>query len=244
MTQVEYPINLAPRGIEFSEFEAANGEKVKVYDPYRYMEDAQSPQVKAWVDSENKLTDRFLAECETRDKFKKTITANWNFPKIGIPNKHGEYYYFGYNSGLMPQTQWYKIKEKGSYLVDVKDPLKDAELFIDPNTLYADGKTQMGSTYWSDDGKYMAFSEQKGGSDWKTIYIKDVSTGKNLENDELMWIKFSGATWTKDSKGFFYSRYEVPKTYLNNDKKANVSGKQGQETDKLQNMKVFYHRVG
>lgn len=102
----------------------------------------------------------------------------------------------------------------------------------------------MGSTYWSDDGKYMAFSEQKGGSDWKTFYIKDASTGKNLENDELMWIKFSGASWTKDSKGFFYSRYEVPKTYLNNDKKANVSGKQGQETDKLQNMKVFYHRVG
>ena len=102
MTQIPYPINLAPRGNEFSEFIALNGKKVKVDDPYRYMEDTQSPQVKAWVDAQNKLTDQFLAQCDTRDKFKKTITDNWNFPKIGIPSKHGEYYYFGYNSGLSP----------------------------------------------------------------------------------------------------------------------------------------------
>jgi prolyl oligopeptidase len=89
----------------------------------------------------------------------------------------------------------------------------------------------------------MAYSEVKGGSDWKTIYIKDVETGKNLE-DELMWIKFSGASWSKDNKGFFYSRYEVPKSYLNKDKKEDVSGKQGQETDKLENMKVYYHKLG
>lgn len=90
----------------------------------------------------------------------------------------------------------------------------------------------------------MAYAEQKGGSDWKTIYVKDASTGKNLEHDELMWIKFSGASWSTDSKGFFYSRYEVPKSYLNKDKHEQVDGKQGQETDKLQNMKVYYHRIG
>lgn len=144
----------------------------------------------------------------------------------------------------MAQTQWYRIKQKGSYHVDNMDPLKEAELFMDPNTLSQDGKTQMGSTYWSDDGKYMAYAEQKGGSDWKTIYVKDAATGKNLENDELMWIKFSGASWNRDNKGFFYSKYEIPKSYLNKDKKADVSGKQGQETDKLQNMKIYYHRIG
>lgn len=133
----------------------------------------------------------------------------------------------------MPQTQWYKIKEKGSYLVDIHDPLKDADIFMDPNAMYADGKTTMGATYWSDDGKYMAYSEQKGGSDWKTVYVRDVQTGKNLDNDELMWIKFSGVSWTRDSKGFFYSRYEVPKTYQENQKKEQVSGKQGKETDRL-----------
>lgn len=172
------------------------------------------------------------------------MTENWNFPKVGIPSKHGDHYFFGYNSGLMAQTQWYRIKQKGSYHVDNMDPLKDAELFMDPNTLSQDGKTQMGSTYWSDDGKYMAYAEQKGGSDWKTIYVKDAATGKNLENDELMWIKFSGASWNRDNKGFFYSKYEIPKSYLNKDKKADVSGKQGQETDKLQNMKIYYHRIG
>lgn len=125
----------------------------------------------------------------------------------------------------------------------MNDPLGNAELFLDPNTMFADNTTSFGSTYWSENGQYMAYSETKGGSDWKTIYIKDISTGKNLD-DELMWIKFSGASWAKDSKGFFYSRYEVPKSYLNKDKKAEVSGKQGQETDKLQNMKIYYHKVG
>lgn len=91
----------------------------------------------------------------------------------------------------------------------------------------------MGSTYWSDDGKYLAYAETKGGSDWKTIYVRDAETGKNLEHDELMWIKFSGASWSKDNKGFFYSRYEIPKTYINNTRKEHVSGKQGKETDKL-----------
>lgn len=160
------------------------------------------------------------------------MTDNWNFPKIGIPTKHGDFYYFGYNSGLMAQTTYYKIKTKNSYHVDNLDPMKDSELFMDPNAMYADGKTMMGSQYWSDNGKYMAYAETKSGSDWKTIYVKDIESGKNLD-DELMWIKFSGASWSKDNKGFFYSKYEIPKSYLNGNKKQEVSGKQGQETDKL-----------
>lgn len=90
----------------------------------------------------------------------------------------------------------------------------------------------------------MAYAEQKGGSDWKTIYVKDASTGKNLEHDEIMWVKFSGVSWSADNKGFFYSRYEVPKSFRDQNGHADVAGKQGQETDKLQNMKVYYHRVG
>lgn len=95
------------------------------------------------------------------------------------------------------------------------DPLRDAELFVDPNTWSPDNKVTLGSTYWSLDGSYMAYSETKGGSDWKTIYVKDAKTGKNLENDELMWIKFSGVSWNTDNKGFFYSRYEVPESFKN-----------------------------
>ena len=119
----------------------------------------------------------------------------------------------------------YKIKEKNSYFLDNADPLKNAELFIDPNILAADGKTSMGDASWSNDGKYMAYQESKGGSDWKTIYVKDASTGQNLENDELMWIKFSGASWNLNNKGFFYSKFPVPETYGGNDKKEQVSGK-------------------
>lgn len=102
----------------------------------------------------------------------------------------------------------------------------------------------MGQTYWSKNAKFMAYAEQKSGSDWKTIYVRDIETGKNLENDELMWVKFSGVSWSKDNKGFFYSRYEVPKTFSKKNTMQDVSGKQGQETDKLQNQKVYYHRIG
>jgi len=117
---------------------------VKVADPYRFMEETQNPKVKAWVDSQNNLTDQFLSQCEYREKFKKTLTENYNFTKIGIPIKHGDYYYFDYNSGLLPQAQWYRVKEKGSYVVDNDNPLKDAELFLDPNKLSKDNKTKLG----------------------------------------------------------------------------------------------------
>ena len=73
--------------------------------------------------------------------------------------------------------------------------------------MFADKKTTFGSASWSEDNKYMAYSVNKGGSDWKTIYVKDLSTMQDLPNDELMWIKFSGVTWNKDNKGFFYSKY-------------------------------------
>lgn len=104
----------------------------------------------------------------------------------------------------------------------------------------------MGSTYWSENGQFMAYSVQIGGSDWKTIYVKDVATGKDLPNDELMWIKFSGASWKVDNSGFFYSKYDIPKSYMESHKegKADVKGKQGQETDKLSNMKIYFHKIG
>ena len=90
-------------------------------------------KVKNWINAQNQLTDNFLGQCEYRDKFKKTISDNWNYPKIGVPTKKGDNYYFGYNSGLMAQTAWYKVKEKKSYKIDQNNPLNNAELFMDPN---------------------------------------------------------------------------------------------------------------
>lgn len=166
--------------------------------------------------------------------------------KIGIPNKHGEHYYFGYNSGVMAQTAWYRIKSKGTYKIDGKSPLNNSELFMDPNQLSSDGKVELGSTYWSPNGKFMAYTISQGGSDWKRVYVKNISSGIDIPGDELNWIKFSGISWTNDNKGFFYSRYDIPGSYSNtnmNDSQQ-VLNKQGTETDKLTNMKLFYHRIG
>ena len=130
----EYPIYLAPRTDEYSEYTAANGTRMRVNDPYRYMEGTQNNQnLEKWIAAQNKLTDDFLSSCEQRNKFKKTIEDNSNFAKIGIPNKHGDHYYFGYNSGMMAQTAWYKIKQKHTYKIDGKNPLNNTELFMDPN---------------------------------------------------------------------------------------------------------------
>jgi len=96
------------------------------------------------------------------------------------------------------------------------------------------------------DGKFMAYSISQGGSDWKRIYVKNISSGIDIPNDELNWIKFSGVSWTHDNKGFFYSRYDIPASYSNTNvtDKQWVMNKQGTETDKLTNMRLYYHRIG
>lgn len=194
----------------------------KVDDPYRWLEDdvRESKEVAAWVEAENKLTFDYLKKIPRRDRIEKRITELWNYEKIGAPSKEGGRYYFSRNDGLQNQNVLY-----------VQETL-DAEprILIDPNTWSKDGTVALAGTQCSDDGKYCAYGVQDGGSDWRTWKILEIESGKLLE-DELKWIKFSSVSWTPDSKGFFYSRYNEPK--------------EGAEFQSLNlNQKVFYHRVG
>lgn len=141
-----------------------------------------------------------------------------------MPAKRGDHYYFTYNEGLEDQSKTYKIEEPGVYKIDPKHPLKGATLFFDPSTLSADGNAQVGDSAWSKDWKKLAILVQTSGSDWGTIKVMDAATRKFM-SDELNWCKHSFMSWTKDSKGFFYARYEAPKH-------QNVS-MAGKETDKL-----------
>lgn len=93
--------------------------------------------------------------------------------------------------------------------------------------------TKKGS--WSDNGDYWAYPIQTAGSDWERIKIRDAKTLKDLP-DELVWVKFSGMTWTHDSKGFFYSRYAAPEDQTI---KTAGTGKQ-----KLESPRLYYHRLG
>ena len=137
-----------------------------------------------------------MGECDERGKIKDKLEDMINYPKRGLPTKKGEHYYFWLNTGLQNQAVLYKITEKN---VSMTDGLEGAEVFMDPNTLSEDGTASLGSIAFSEDGNYFAYIIQRSGSDWGTIHVRDVKTGKDLEDDVLPWVKFSGMSWTHDN---------------------------------------------
>jgi prolyl oligopeptidase len=194
----------------------------KVPDPYRWLEDdvRQSKDVAAWVEAQNKVTFAFLESIPQREAIKKRLTDLWNYEKFGVPAKVGGKYVYSKNDGLQNQSVLYVIETLTS----------EPRVLIDPNSWSKDGTVALASTSFSDDGKFLAYSVAEAGSDWNTWRVMEVDSGKLL-GDELRWVKFSGVSWTKDSRGFFYSRYDEPK-----------EGAAFQSLNK--NQKVFYHRIG
>jgi len=174
---------------------------VKVADPYRWLEDLDSQETKVWVEAENKLTFSFLNSIPARTGIKDRVTKLWNYEKFGIPSKEGNRYFYSRNSGLQNQSVVYTV------------PSLDAEptLLLDPNTLSPDGTVALSGMKVSNQGKLLAYSLSASGSDWQEWRVRDVETGKDL-TDDLKWVKFSDASWSHDDSGFFYCRYDEPKS--------------------------------
>ena len=172
----------------------------KVADPYRWLEDTDSAETHAWVEAENKVTDAYLAQIPNRDQIRERLTKLWNFERFSAPEKESGRYFFEHNTGLQNQN-----------VLLVADALTaEPRILLDPNTLSADGTVALSGRAISDDGKLMAYGLAASGSDWNEWHIRDVDSGKDLP-EVLKWVKFSGASWTKDGKGLFYSRYDEPK---------------------------------
>jgi prolyl oligopeptidase len=192
----------------------------KVADPYRWMEDLDSKPVADWVAAENQLTFGYLAKLPLREHFRKRITELWDYPKVAIPIREGGRYFYSKNSGLQRQAPVY-------VRASLAEP---ASLVIDPNVLSPDGSVSMAQWMPSNDGKLLAYGLSEGGADWRTLHVRDIGSGKDLP-DEIRWVRFSGISWTNDSKGFFYSRYpEPPKGKV---LEAALSGHA-----------IYYHRIG
>jgi prolyl oligopeptidase len=205
----------------------------KVADPYRWLEDdvRTSPEVAAWVAAENKVTEAFLSSIPERDAIRKRLTEMWNYERFSPPVKDGGRYFFLKNNGLQNQSVLYTMDRLDG----------EPRVLLDPNTWSKDGTIALAGltrdgTFGpdgpaiSDDGKLMAYGKAEAGSDWNTWHVIDVVTGKPLA-DELKWVKFSGASWTKDGKGFFYSRFPEPAA--------------GQTFQSLNlNQRLYYHRLG
>ncbi|PYS92139.1 MAG: S9 family peptidase [Acidobacteria bacterium] len=192
----------------------------KVADPYRWLEDLDSPETKSWVEAENKLTFDYLNQIPERAAIKTRLTKLWNYERYGVPFKEGGRYFYTKNDGLQNQSVLYTA-----------DKLDAApRVLLDPNKLSTDGTVALAGTSISNDGKLMAYGLAASGSDWNEWHVRDVETGQDT-SDVIKWVKFSGASWTADGKGFFYSRYDEPK---------------GGSTLAAANQyhKLYYHRLG
>jgi len=173
---------------------------VKIADPYRWLEDIDSPETKAWIEAQNKVTFDYLATLPERDSIKQRLTEIWNYERMSVPNRYCSSYFFSKNDGLQNQ----------SVLSVSEDLHAEPRLLLDPNTLSTDGTIALKDYAISKNGKYLAYGLSSGGSDWEKWYVLDVETGKKLD-DELHWVKFTNVSWKKDGSGFYYSRYDEPK---------------------------------
>lgn len=193
---------------------------VKVADPYRWLEDLDSAETKAWVDAQNKLTFSYFETIPQRAQLKSRLTELWNYEKYSAPFKEGNRYFYYKNDGLQNQSVLYvanSISDKGRVL-------------LDPNTLSTDGTVALSDISISDNGNILAYGLSAAGSDWEEWHFRDIESGKDLP-DVLKDVKFSGASWSKDGKGIYYSRYPKP-----------------DEANKLEDanyfQKLYYHTLG
>jgi prolyl oligopeptidase len=171
----------------------------RVSDPYRWMENVDSPEVKQWVDAENTLTRGYIDAIPGRAAIKDRLMALTDYERYSAPSKGGDRYFYSHNTGL--QNQAVLFWQEGL--------AGEPHILIDPNTLSKDGTVALNGMGITDDGKLMAYATSDAGSDWVTWHVKDVSTGKDLP-DLVEWSKFSGASWMKDNSGFFYEAYDRP----------------------------------
>jgi len=191
----------------------------RVPDPYRWLEDPDSPESRAWIEAQNRLTAAYLAEIPARATIRQRLTKLWNYPKYGAPFRKAGRYFFLKNDGLQNQSVLYKQASLEA----------TPETLLDPNILSEDGTVALSTLAVSDNGRLLAYGTAASGSDWEEFRVRDVVTARDL-SDHLKWIKFSGASWTKDGAGFFYSRYPEP-----TDKAL---------TDVNRFQRLYYHRLG
>ncbi len=191
----------------------------QIADPYRWLEELDTPDTRAWVEAQNKLTFGYLGEIKEREQLRARLTKLWNFERYGLPVREGGRVFYSKNDGLQNQSVMY-VTDK---------PDAAPRVLLDPNTLSTDGTVALSGTALSEDGKLLAYGLASAGSDWQEWHVRDVGTGQDLP-DVIKWVKFAGASWTKDGKGFFYSRYDEPAT--------------GAMVAKNEFQKLYYHKLG
>lgn len=200
-------------------YDEYHGERVA--DPYRWLEEIDSAETLAWIETQNKLASAHLESLPQREVFQQRLTALWNYEKFGVPERRGDRYFYTYNDGLKNQPQ-----------LLVQDRLDgEPRVLLDPNTLSADGTIALSGASITADGRLLAYGTSSGGSDWQEWRVRDVATGEDLP-DHIQWVKFSTAEWNREGDGFWYGRYDAPEDGENALKSVNRF------------QKLYFHRLG
>jgi prolyl oligopeptidase len=193
---------------------------IAVPDPYRWMEDIDSPATRAWVAAEAKLSRGYIDAIADRRAIADHLKRMWNYERWSPPEHYGRYWFYGHNDGLQNQ----------SVVFVTSTPDEPAHVLLDPNTLSKDGTIALRETAPSDDGRFFAYALSEAGSDWQVWRVRDVATGQDLP-DRLEWSKAGGASWRADDSGFYYTRYEQPSP-----------GEALKAANQYQ--KLYFHRLG
>ncbi len=194
---------------------------VQVADPYRWLEDVDSAETKAWVRAQNALSDEYFAQAPGRQWIEQRLTELWDYEKFGLPRNVAGRLFYTKKTGLQNQSVLYWREDA---------PDAKAKVLLDPNLFSKDGTIALSGWDVSEDGKLLAYGISEGGSDWMEWKVRNIDSGEDLP-DHLKWIKFSGVSWTKDGSGFYYSRYPEPKD--------------GERLEAVNlNQKVYFHRIG
>ena len=210
--KLTYPIT--PAGNQVDDYHGT-----PVADPYRWLEDVDSPETLAWVNAQNKLTFGYLEQILVREWLRKRLTSLWDFGRAQSIYHRGSHYFQFRNSGLQNQDVLYVMD----------DPTTPGQILLDPNLLSEDGTAALNTWSFSDDGNWLAYAVSRSGSDWVEWRIRSVQSGEDLP-ETLKWSKFSGAAWAHDASGFYYCRYGAP-----------AEGEMYQEAN--YNQTIHFHRL-
>ncbi|MEW6758522.1 MAG: S9 family peptidase, partial [Acidobacteriota bacterium] len=190
-----------------------------VADPYRWLEDGESPEVVAWTEAQNAVTRRYLDAVKARPAIAKRLMALWDYEKMDTPVEAGGLLFYRKNDGLQNQSPLYVQEGQEA----------PPRLLIDPNTLSADGTVAMDWWYVSEKGKYVAYGTSPNGTEQSVLRVRETATGRDL-SDVIDGCRFSSVAWLPDETGFYYTRFPKPGTVPENERNYN--------------RRVLFHRLG
>ncbi|HEY2593549.1 MAG TPA: S9 family peptidase, partial [Chloroflexota bacterium] len=193
---------------------------VEIVDPYRWLEDGESDETRAWVEAQNAATAAVLESISGRERIHARLDQLFTTGSVGTPVVRGARYFYQRRDGRLDQP-----------VLVVRDGDGAPErTILDPNTLSASGIVALDWWYPSEDGRLLAYGLSEGGTELSTLRLLDVESGVTLDTESIPHTRAASVAWLPDSSGFYYTRYPTPGSVA--------------PGDEVYHRHVFLHRIG